>query len=233
MKYWLLILMLFGHPAWAQIRPSPGNGDVRLQTVMFDPEQIVRLDVASGYQLMVSFATGERIETIAVGDSTAWQVSTNKRGDHLFIKIVQPSEGTNLTVITDARVYSFELARAPYAGGDLPFKVQFIYPEATKAVTVEASETTEAGLYRYRLSGARAIRPSAIGEESGNTVIEWLPKTPLPAIFRLDDDGGETLVNGEMQEGRFIVSGLPTKLIFRLDRLIAAATRLRIRGARR
>ncbi|MEQ1549325.1 MAG: TrbG/VirB9 family P-type conjugative transfer protein, partial [Chakrabartia sp.] len=136
MKYWLLILWLIGQPAWGQIRPAPGAGDVRLQTVIYDPEQVVRLDVASGYQLMVSFAPGERIETIAVGDSTAWQVSTNKRGDYLFIKIVQPSEGTNLTVVTDARVYSFELARAPYAGGDLPFKVQFVYPEATKAATV-------------------------------------------------------------------------------------------------
>ncbi|MEQ1549494.1 MAG: TrbG/VirB9 family P-type conjugative transfer protein [Chakrabartia sp.] len=71
-----------------------------------------------------------------------------------------------------------------------------------------------------------------MGEKDGNTVIEWLPKAPLPAIFRLDDDGGETLVNGEMQEGRFIVSGLPTKLIFRLDRLMAMATRTRLRGVR-
>jgi hypothetical protein len=41
----------------------------------------------------------------------------------------------------------------------------------------------------------------------------------------------ETLVNGEMQDGRFVIDG-PQKL-FRLDRLVATAVRVRDRSVRR
>jgi type IV secretion system protein VirB9 len=84
-RYWLLfLLLLIGGPLSAQVRPVAGSGDPRLQTIDYNPDQIVQLGVASGYQLMVSFAPGERVETIAVGDSSAWQVTTNKRGDFLL-----------------------------------------------------------------------------------------------------------------------------------------------------
>jgi type IV secretion system protein VirB9 len=225
----VLLCALCVQPLAAQVRPMPGEGDPRLQTVMYDPTQIVQLALATGYQLMVSFAPGEHIETIAVGDSAAWQVTANKRGDYLFVKSVQAGDNSNLTVVTDARVYLFELVRS-YGGGDQPYAVRFSYPEAPKPAL---AVPTDPATYRYRLSGAKAIRPSAIGEEGQTTVLEWPAKAALPAVFRIDDDGEETLVNGEMRDGRFVIEGLPNRLIFRLDRVMAAAVRTPVRGSRR
>lgn len=230
MRRYLLALLLLVHPALAQVRPTPGVGDPRLQMITYDANQVVQLPVANGYQLTVAFDTGEHIETIAVGDSTAWQVSANKRGDYLFVKNLGSGRTTNMTVTTDARLYSFELVDASGEGAALPFVVRFLYPEALKSA-VELLQVQPP--YRYRLQGAAALRPKAISVASDRISIEWPPDVALPAVFRIDEDGQETLVNGEMQDGHFVVEGLPKKLVFRLDLLTASAVRVRDRGARR
>lgn len=228
MKRAALALLLLCEPVGALAQPAPTAVDPRLQTVIYDPEQIVRLSVASGYQLMVVFSSGERIETIAVGDSNAWQVTGSKRGDAVFIKAMQASGGTNLTVVTDAHVYAFELVSS---FGDAPYIVRFTYPGAQADVPPPTGEAVSA--YRYRLGGSRAIRPRMITVEAGRVAIEWAPQVALPAIFRIDEDGAETLVNGAMIGGRFMVDGAPMKLVFRLDKQIATATRVRLRKSSR
>jgi type IV secretion system protein VirB9 len=105
-----LLGLLLAMPAAAQVRPEPGPGDPRIQSVLYDANQVVQIQAATGYQVTVEFAQDERIENIAVGDSGAWQITPNKRGDHLFIKAVGQGVTTNLTVVTDARTYVFELA---------------------------------------------------------------------------------------------------------------------------
>ena len=222
-----LLLLASASPLFGQVRPIPGTGDPRLQTIAYNADQIVELSVASGYQLMVRFAPGERIETIAVGDSGAWQVTANKRGDYLFVKAIGEGRATNMTVVTDARVYAFELTQGTSFGGDQAFSVRFTYPEETAQARSEKDSATN---YRYRLSGARALRPSLITQKGQTLVIEWPESAALPAIFKIEEDGQETLVNGEMKDGAFRVMGLPKKLVFRLDRGVATATRVKIKA---
>ena len=228
MRYWLFIFLLgIGPPLSAQVRPIPGTGDPRLQTVAYNPDQIVQLVVASGYQLMVNFAPGERIETIAVGDSSAWQVTTNKRGDFLFIKALGDGRTTNMTVVTDARVYMFELLPStPYAS-EQAFSLRFTYGEDEQTAKVETAAVIR---YRYRIGGARALRPSRVTQEGENIVVEWPDTVALPAIFRIEEDGNETLVNSIIENGRFVIAGLPKRLIFRLDLQVAKAVRVKAKA---
>lgn len=222
---WLscLLLLLAGSASLAQIRPMAGSGDPRLQTVEYSPDQVVQLAVATGYQLMVSFAAGERVETIAVGDSSAWQVTTNKRGDYIFVKSISGSRPTNMTVVTDARVYLFELVPGSAYGDEQAFSLRFTYPE--EAAALAAAQPPPVPAYRYRTSGARALRPNRIVQQGERLIVEWPPNVALPAIFRIEEDGRETLVNSDVQNGRFVIAGLPRKLVFRLDRQIAYAVR--------
>lgn len=225
----ILLIGLLAAPLGAQVSPVPGSGDPRLQTVVYDAEQVVKLPIASGYQLMVSFAPGERIETIAAGDSTSWQITANKRGDNLFIKNILPASATNVTVITDARVYNFELALSSASENEVPFTVRFVYPDPPPPVQAQREAQVR---YKYKISGAAQIRPSTIVQNDDKLLISWPEKSPLPAMYRVDDDGTESLVNGEMQDGRFVIDGTPKKLLFRLDAMSATATRSRIRGKR-
>ncbi|MBB4642582.1 TrbG/VirB9 family P-type conjugative transfer protein [Rhizorhapis suberifaciens] len=230
--YWRLGTLLIGLlavPLAGQVSPIPGSGDPRLQTIVYDPEQVVQLPVASGYQLMVSFATGERIETIAVGDSTSWQITANRRGDYLFIKNIVPAPATNMTIVTDARVYNFELMLSSATEGETPFTVRFVYPDPPPPAEPLLETPVR---YKYRIGGARQIRPTSIVQDGGRLFLNWPETSPLPAMYRIDDDGAESLVNSEMQDGYFVIEGTPKKLIFRLDSLTANASRSRIRGKR-
>ena len=78
---------------------------------------------------MVQFGKSEKIETVALGNSVAWQVIPNKKGNMLFIKPVEPRAATNMNVVTDRRVYTFALQGGPASLPDQTFKVRFRYPE--------------------------------------------------------------------------------------------------------
>ncbi|WP_372892345.1 TrbG/VirB9 family P-type conjugative transfer protein [Sphingomonas sp.] len=226
----IALLLSVPSVASAEIRPTPGVGDPRIQTVLYDPEQVVQLQVAVGYELTLEFGPDERIENIAVGDSGAWQVTPNKRGDHLFIKAGQNGAATNMTVVTDTRTYSFVLTPAYGASSDLAFTVRFRFaPVATAAVVSGDAAVPEIG--RYRLSGVRAIRPSAMDDDGVHTYIEWPPGQTMPAVFAVDAQGEETLVNGMVRDHRYVIDSISSRLVFRLGTQIAYATR-RVRKAR-
>lgn len=223
----IVLIMLLSTPAVAQIAlPSTGGGDPRLQAIQYDAGRVVRLRVAMGFQTTVILDPNEQIENVALGDSAAWQVTPNRRGDHLFIKPLQSGGTTNLTVITDARVYTFELSATYGPTADTPFTVRFLYPDAGPSIARDISPPqSEAG--RYRLSGSRALRPRAVSDDGMRTYIEWGPEQALPAVFALDDRRKEILLDGHMRDGRYVIDAVHQTLLFRLDHQVARATRLR------
>jgi type IV secretion system protein VirB9 len=215
----LLALLIAAFAAQAQ----PGAGESRVQTVEWHADQVVPLQVAAGYQLMVEFAADEHIESVAVGDSGAWQVTPNRNGDRVFVKPLQSGLSTNLTVVTTARTYTFELSPLYSVSADMPYVVRFTYPAADATAEAEPAGTM-AG--RYRLSGARALRPSRISDDGIHTYIEWPREAALPAVYALDERGQESLVNGMMRDDLFVIDAVVPRLVFRIDRDIARAERV-------
>jgi len=224
-----LALLLALAPAGlaAQVHPAPGSGDPRIQTVLYDSEQVVQLQGTPGFQTDVEFASDEAIENVAVGDSAAWQVTPNRRGDHLFVKNLIAGVTTNMTVVTSARTYFFELA--PLSGGELAYTVRFRYPTAQAAADETPASRVEG---RYRLSGAQALRPSRIADDGVHTYIEWPHDASLPAVYALNGQGQETLVNGGMRDGLFVIDGISPRLVFRIDQNVAHADRVAPRASR-
>ena len=214
-----MLLLLCGGSALAQSAPPAAPLDPRIEMVTYDANQIVPLRVTTGFQVMVEFAGDERVENIALGDSNGWQATPNKRGDHLFVK----SDGgstTNMTVVTDARTYLFELVPS---SGDTPlYSLRFSYPQPEPDPAV-ANEGKVVG--RYKLGGAREIRPDAMHDDGQKTFLSWRTEQPIPAIFVIDARGQETLANGAMREGYYVVDGIADRFVFRLDDNTATAAR--------
>jgi type IV secretion system protein VirB9 len=221
--------------ASAQLQPHPAGGDPRLQVVDYSEGQVVQLRGAPGYQLMVELSPDEQIRNVAIGDSTAWQVSANKDGDRLFLKPVEPDHPTNMTVVTSVRTYTFDLL-ATAAGSDAPYTVQFRYPAAapsprdTAYVDVSAASRR---ISRYKLSGDRLLRPASVTDDGQHTYISWPRGSPIPAVYAPDRSGTETLLNGMMgTDDIYVVDGAPQRLIFRIDRNVARADRVDPRKGR-
>ena len=225
-------------PAAAQVRPQPGAGDRRLQTVDYAADQVVVLEVAAGYQLTVELAPDEQIENVALGDSGAWQVTANRRGDRLFIKPLQSGVSTNMTVITNARLYAIDLVPLMSPSPDMAYTVRFNYPEAESSGAgggdgAAAGDADTAVDGRYRVSGARSLRPTRIGDDGRHTYIEWPADRPIPAAYAVGPDGEESLVNGMMRDDVFVIDSVVPRLVFRIDRQRARAVRVQPRRARR
>ena len=228
MKRLILLVLLLGAPAMAQTPPPPNGSDPRLRTIQFDAGQVFRLRVATGYQSTIIFNPEERVENVGLGDSDGWQVTLNGRGDVLFVKPIRPNSSTNMTVITDTRVYNFELSSAHGPGVDTPFTVRFLHSDTSAAGAPELAAQRSVG--RYRLSGARALRPVAISDDGRRTYIEWRDEHAIPAVFAIDDRGDQRLVDGHVRDGLYVIDAVHRTLVFRLDRQTARASRNRTRS---
>jgi type IV secretion system protein VirB9 len=224
-RHGLLAVFLFGAamPLAAQVRPMPGDGDPRLRVVDYREGQVVLLELAPGYQMMVEFAPDEQIENVAVGDTAAWQVSANRRGDRLFVKALQGGVPTNMTVVTNTRLYTMELA--PLSGPDagMAYVVSFRYGETPGKVEPSGSAQAEG---RYRLDGDRDLRPSAISDDGKRTYIQWPAGAAAPAVYAAGADGREILINGTMRDDILVIDAVVPRLVFRGDRNSAEAVRL-------
>ncbi len=228
MKIWLLCLTLIATPSLAQTvgsaPPSAAAGDSRIQTLRYDPAQIFRLKVATSYQATILFGAGEQVENVAIGDADAWQATLNGQSNALFLKPLRSNGATNMTVITNARVYTFELTSAFSPGPDTVFTVRFI--------TDDADAAARPGVGRYRISGTNAVRPVAMDDDGVRTYIQWRENQTLPALFAVDDQGDEVLLEGHMREGRYVIDGVHRTLVFKLDGQTARAQRHRERPRR-
>lgn len=220
MKLVLLSLLLLGAAAHAEILPRAGSLDPHIQTVDYDPNQVVRLQVAPGYALTIEFSPDERIENVAVGASGAWQVTPNRRADHLFVKQTGDAPDTNMTVITDSRRYVFTLASGNSA--EAPYVLRFVYPGLNTAPDVAVELPPHTG---YKVSGAKALRPALMFDDGRSTSIRWPADVNLPAVYAVDEHGRETIVNGAMRGGLFVVDAVAPKYVFRSGSAQAVAVR--------
>lgn len=207
------------------ISPAPA-GEPGLQTLPYAADRVFPLRVPLGFQTTLVLDPNERIENIAVGDSESWEIAPNRRGDIIFIKPLRLGGVTNLTVVTDIRIYVFRLSAASAASAETPFSVRFQYPEAVRADAPSSSEAPPAPA-AYRLSGSRPLQPGAVNDDGVRTYIEWRPDQVLPAVFALDERRREMLVDGQMRDGRYVIDAVYPVLVFRQDRQTARATRLR------
>jgi type IV secretion system protein VirB9 len=216
-----LLLALVAADANAQIRPQPGYGDARMQTIDYRRDQVVQIEGSPGYQVLIALAPDERIENVALGDSSAWQVVASQSGNMLFVRPTQDGVSTNMTVITSARFYAFDLVPA---NGAPPYEVRFRYPaEPDGNMFAAGTEAATVGL--YRLGGTRSMWPVRMHDDGARTYIDWPQDAALPAVFIIDDQGRERLANGSMRGGLYVIDSVQDQLLFRIDRKTARAKR--------
>jgi len=216
----ILALSLLGGVASADAPGVAPTTDPRIRTLFYDPNRVVRLDAAQGYEMMVQFAADERIENVAIGEGSTWQVTPNKEANLLFIKPMDHAAHTNMTVVTDRRAYLFELAArdAPGAVGQAAtYVLRFAYPPAP-IVATPAPPPKPAPPERlntaYAYTGARDLVPSAVFDDGRFTYFQWPASAATPAVFIVGADGQESLAEYSHRDGFQVVEQLAPR--FRL-----------------
>ncbi|MGK6321311.1 TrbG/VirB9 family P-type conjugative transfer protein [Sphingomonas sp. DT-204] len=224
MKHVVAFLLWIGLLSiWATAALAGPQGGARTRTIDFRPGQMVPVEAAIDRKVAIELSPEERVQNVAVGDSSAWQTSVHRDGNRVFVKAVRSGPPTNMTIITNFRTYSFQLSAVPKPTRATSRTIRFRYPPPPKPPSTAGANAMR-GL--YTLSGARELRPSAISDDGSKTYIEWPADASLPATFVIDDHGREALANGYMRGGLYVIDSVSQRVIFRVDRRKALADRL-------
>lgn len=207
--------------AAAMQSPRPGATDSRIRSVFYDPSQVVLLNGDLGYQMMIEFGEGERVENVSIGDALGWQVTPNKKATLLFLKPVSAVAATNMTVVTDRRRYAFELhvrAARRRRSADMAFVVRFAYPPEPAPLSAPTPEAPAPPVMRntaYTYTGSRAALPSLVFDDGQFTYFRWPENTATPALFLVAPDGSESLANYGVRDGFQIVEQTAPRFVLR------------------
>lgn len=131
----LVCCALCASPAIAEIDSGePLLTDSRIKTFVYSENDVFNVLTHYGYQSNIEFAKNEEIQTISVGDRVGWQIIP--AGQRLFIRALEESVHTNMTVVTSKRAYQFDL-RSSGAGPlhpseELVYVARFFYPGESK-----------------------------------------------------------------------------------------------------
>jgi type IV secretion system protein VirB9 len=200
--------------AHAEIAPSPGRQDTRIRSVPYQRDNVVTVWGTRGISTIVVFGDDEKIETVALGDSLAWQAVPDQSKRYLFIKPLEKDAATNMTVVTRKRIYSFVL-RSGGGAQRVVFKVRFTYPDDEAAARLMAKAEAMAAFpnkraaensgYRnfdYSYKGHLTVKPQIVFDDGTKTYFRF--SGDVPGIFLVHADRTETLVNYR-REGDMVV----------------------------
>lgn len=212
----------------------PGwSTDSRVRQVLYRPDEVVRIEAQRGFATHIALDSKERIEVVAPGDRDGWQVVASK-GDHdVYLKPQLAAHNSNLEIRTDRRSYSFDLVVLPlgakFGNDDEMYRITFAYPDDEGGSHVQRDET----IVRERLAAPPAVRntaysmqvmphsddiaPSAAWDDGRFTYIRIPDNRRIPAVFRVAQDGEESVVDKHMEGDLIVVHEVGRRFVLRLS----------------
>ena len=206
--------------------------------MLYSPNEVYRLPARVGYEIDLEFQKGEVFVGLGAGDSEG--LIFRAAANHLFIKPKASNVHTNVTVLTDRRIYRFDyMTLAPDTTVDqidTVYALRFLYAEMPTSVPpaappVASSSATVERLLRespssrernsnYWYCGASQIRPVTAWDDGVHTHLQFAANAELPAIFVMNEDGGESLIDFNMVDEELVVHRIARRFLLRRGKLL-------------
>lgn len=225
----LFLLLIVPCTSFAVVQlPRVMGSEKRFRAYVYNPNDVYRYVGHYLSQSYIEFEKGEQVRTISMGDTTAWQtvVMDNK----LFLKPVANYPETHMTVLTNNRTYHFELDAVELTNitdDDVLFYIKFLYPESDdKNIVIFNTNRTRDDMpdlrdlskynFNYEFSGSSQVAPIKVFDDGEFTYLEFADKNAeLPAIFAVDSEGYEKIVNFRIVENYVVVEQVTSQLTLR------------------
>ncbi len=215
LRTWGLIafILVFGSNTFAADRPVAM--DSRIRTFVYSKNEIFRIVLNYGYQTTLEFQKDERVQTISVGDSYAWQLSPFE--NMLFIKPLENTVMTNMTIITNKRTYQFELESRSLGDvydSQLAYVVRFFYTDEED--TPSLSRFLEDNLFfedaphnfNYSIKGPKELVPVMVFDDGMRTFFQFNDDIKVAPVFFAVDmyKGGSSKLLARKMNKYFMVN---------------------------
>lgn len=227
----LTCLCLVAAPAMAQTAadeagPSDMADTSHFRVIDYSDGEVVKLSGCINFQTMIVLGPDEHVQNVGIGNSAAWQVTPNKRGNLLFVKPLTTDGFSNMTVVSDKHSYNFELRNAgtaDCASGRVLYSLSFNYaPEKTAETAPSAPVDPNAFLpvpekrnNAYTYSGAAELVPMRVFDDGNVTYMRWAAGTSTPAVYALNSDNSESIVNYAQRGDYFVVEQVAPAFVLR------------------
>lgn len=221
-------VLLAAMVAHAETIPKQGLLDSRIRTADYDADEVYKLTGVVGYAIELVFEDGERLVGQGGGDLEG--VSIDALDQYVLVKPRAVVVATNLVIYTNRRAYRFDYSVVEQAPrSELLYALKFQYEPVVKdggstpAQRMEA-ELALAGAERprnvdYWFCGHSSLRPVAASDDGVHTRISFGDRAELPALFVLNEDGTESLLNFSMEAGDVVIHRVAPRLVLRRGKL--------------
>lgn len=229
-------LILPASQAWADAVPVAGRSDARVRNVEYNPDQVYTVYGRFRHALEIEFGPGEVITQAALGDTISWEIAPI--GNIVFLKPREAAKSTNLIVLTNAsgvvRSYRFQLVMN---GGPAMYSIKFRYSgdeaqrnrSAVLLAQLQAVRAAEGNVVKsaldqaviegkrnlnYWFRGDSRLEPTEVSDNGEFTVLRFPGRQEIPAIFGVNQDGSEAIIDYDVREDYVVIHG-----VYRLMRL--------------
>ncbi|MDA9231489.1 TrbG/VirB9 family P-type conjugative transfer protein [Rickettsiales bacterium] len=223
----LLFTCLISFNANSSQLPRYLGSEKKFRAYIYNPNDVYRYVGHYTYQGFIEFGASETISTISMGDPSLWLFE--HLGNRLFLKPIAQNPDTNMTIITNEKVYHFELTAKTATGiddQDLIFVAKFIYPDEedknimqfAKKPKSDEPDMRDLSIYNfnYEFTGEPNIAPIKVFDNNIFTYMQFSNNnTDLPAIFSVDSSGFEELVNFRVAGDYVVVERVSSQFTLR------------------
>lgn len=189
--------------AFAAATPTASKFDGRIRYVTYNGADVVRIDTLAGIATHIQLEEGETYVTHAFGDAAAWNFAST--GNHVFLKPTADRADTNLILVTDRRTYNFSLVYHASKDAEVVYQLSFYYPDTAAKRNAERSEEKKLAASflvpqadantNYTMAGDRSVAPLNVWDDGKFTYFKFGVNRDIPAIYMVDADGNEAIVN--------------------------------------
>lgn len=184
--------------------PEASIHDPRVRVVEYRRSDVVQLVTTPGVQTHIQVEDGENYITHALGDGKAYVLAI--KANHFFLKPTALNANTNLTIVTDRRVYNYRLRFAESLDDSRSiFDLSYRYPDSeekkARAVLEQAAlekafkERRGKANTAYSMAGDLALAPVNAWDDQEFTYFKFPANADLPGIYLVDEAGNESIAN--------------------------------------
>lgn len=197
----ILYLLIVSSNSLAIKLPAPSAYDPRVREINYNARDVVQLNAVVGVATHIVLEEAEEYITHAFGDALAWEFANVDH--HYFIKPKEQNADSNLTIVTNKRIYYFRLNYYDNKESKAMYGVSFTYPDSLKEQKQKEikdkafqQNVSRAGYnLAYTMAGDLEIAPINVWDNNEFTYFKFPGNRDLPGIYMVDFNGDESIAN--------------------------------------
>ncbi|PZQ96163.1 MAG: hypothetical protein DI533_17150 [Cereibacter sphaeroides] len=195
----------FAVPTLAEVSPASMGADARVRSVFYNPVDVIRLDTHLRVNTAIELGAGERIDSVLLGDSEAFEVEVLSNRTTVSIKPLISDAETNMTIYSGRRTITLAISEG--RSRNPTYRLVLRYPETGAGRPARSAASAASRDIGYAWSGDEKLKPSHIWNDGQTTYFAFAPGL-RPSIFGVDAKGREVTLNSGTRGSVVRVTGV-------------------------